>query len=126
MREHAAPVAAAARRAGRTFGLGWWWPARWRRSWPSDAGGAGAVARTAGDELDLPLWTLNVFPHGGFHDEVVKTAVYARTGRTKIASPTRGTCAEMGARCCQRGSELPLSTLPLGYRGPGMPGRTCA
>lgn len=118
LREHTAPVAAAARAAGRAFGVG--------AHWPFDL-----VARLHGDaatrdhlaavhrELGLPLWTLNVFPFGGFHDAVVKTAVYRPDwGEEERLHYTR-LCAEVGASLLPAGSELPLSTLPLGYRAGG-------
>ncbi len=118
LRQHAAPVAAAARGRGRTFGLGAWWPMDLVARLAADAGARQRLA----DEmkaLDLPLWTLNVFPFGGFHDEVVKTAVYMPDWGTEERLHYTRLCAEVGASLVPRGSVLPLSTLPLGYRGPG-------
>jgi hypothetical protein len=73
------------------------------------------VAATLG-ALDLPLWTLNVFPVGGFHDDVVKTAVYRPDWGDEQRLQYTRTCAEVAAALVPRGAELPLSTLPLGYR----------
>lgn len=68
---------------------------------------------------DVPLWTLNVFPFGDFHEEVVKTSVYAPDwGEEERLLYTRR-CAEVGASLCREGDVLPLSTLPLGYRARG-------
>lgn len=118
LREHAAPVAAAARAAGRTFGIGAWWPFELVRQLQGDGEARSQLAATL-RELALPLWTLNVFPFGGFHDAVVKTAVYRPDwGSEERLAYTRA-CAEVGASLLAAGSELPLSTLPLGYRAPG-------
>lgn len=115
LRSHAAPVAAAARTAGRAFGIGAWWPAALVDRLEGDAAARarfGALLR----ELDLPLWTLNVFPFGGFHDAVVKTAVYRPDWGDEDRLHYTRRCAELGASLLPAGSELPLSTLPLGYR----------
>ena len=118
LREHTVPVAAAARAAGRAFGLGSWWPAPLAAQLADDPA-ALAQLRSLLYELDLPLWTLNVFPHGGFHDDVVKTAVYRPDWAHEDRLAYTRQCAEIGASLVPAGSELPLSTLPLGYRGPG-------
>ncbi|MBL8738929.1 MAG: metabolite traffic protein EboE [Planctomycetes bacterium] len=120
LRTSVAPIAAAARRAGRTFGLGGYWPAAVAAELAADAG---ARDRLRGwlDEVGAPLWTLNVFPYDGFHDQVVKTGVYRPDwGHEDRLAYTRR-CAEVGASLLPRGSGLSLSTLPLGYRGPGEP-----
>ena len=120
LREHAAPVAAAARARGRAFGLGAWWPMPLATRLASDPA---ALARwgDAQRELDLPLWTLNVFPYGDFHDTVVKTAVYAPDWATEERLQYTRTCAELAAQLVPSGTVLPLSTLPLGYQAPGAP-----
>lgn len=117
---HAAPVAAAARAAGREFGLGAWWPAPLVARLCTDAAGR-ARLQHALRELGLPLWTLNVFPLGGFHDDVVKTAVYRPDwGEEERLQYTRQ-CAELAALLVPPGAVLPLSTLPLGHRLPDQP-----
>ncbi|MGC6488410.1 MAG: metabolite traffic protein EboE [Planctomycetota bacterium] len=118
--EHVAPVAAAARAAGRPFGLGGWWPQALAAQLERDED---ALARLA-DALaaaGAPLWTLNVFPYGDFHQEVVKTAVYAPDWGDEERLLYTRRCAEVGARLMAPGDVLPMSTLPLGYRGPGAP-----
>lgn len=118
LRTHAAPVAAAARAAGRAFGLGAWWPAALVAELAQDAAARQRLAAVL-RELDLPLWTLNVFPLGGFHDAVVKTAVYRPDWAEEERLQYTLACAEVGAALLPAGSELPMSTLPLGYRAPG-------
>ena len=118
LREHAGPVAAAARRAGRPFGIGAWWPVAVVKGLAEDERSRARLAATLKD-LDLPLWTLNVFPLGGFHDDVVKTAVYRPDWGEEDRLQYTRSCAEVGALLLPAGSELPLSTLPLGYRAKG-------
>ncbi|MFY9343540.1 MAG: metabolite traffic protein EboE [Planctomycetota bacterium] len=118
LRSCSSPVATAARAAGREFGIGAWWPAELAGRLAADRDARGELT-AALRELDLPLWTLNVFPMGGFHDAVVKTAVYRPDWGSEDRLAYTRTCAEVGAMLCEPGSELPLSTLPLGYRAPG-------
>lgn len=66
--------------------------------------------------VEVPLWTLNAFPFGDFHEKVVKTAVYVPDwGEPERLLYTRR-CAEVGATFLKEGDVLPISTLPLGYR----------
>ncbi|MEO6594039.1 MAG: metabolite traffic protein EboE [Planctomycetota bacterium] len=118
LREHTAPVARAARSCGREFGIGAWWPMHVVAELATDPV---VLQRFAAEleALDLPLWTLNVFPFGGFHDEVVKTAVYRPDWGSEERLQYSRLCAEVGASLVAAGTVLPLSTLPLGYRGPG-------
>jgi sugar phosphate isomerase/epimerase len=118
--ECVAPVAAAAAAAGRAFGLGSWWPAPLAAALATDA----AVRERVRRELaarDLELWTLNVFPHDRFHDAAVKTAVYAPDWSAEERLVYTRNCAEAAAALSRPGALLPLSTLPLGYRGPRDP-----
>lgn len=107
LREHAAPVAAAARARGRAFGLGAWWPMSLAGQLLADRTQRERLAALL-QELDLPLWTLNVFPHGGFHDTVVKTAVYEPDWANEDRLVYSRTCAEVGAALVPRGTVLPL------------------
>lgn len=118
LRDAAAPVGVAARRAGRPFGVGAWWPQPLAERLAADPA---ERARLAGwlRELDLPLWTLNVFPVGGFHDAVVKTAVYRPDWGDEDRLQYTRTCAEVAAALVPAGTEVPLSTLPLGFRAAG-------
>ncbi|MBL8723366.1 MAG: metabolite traffic protein EboE [Planctomycetes bacterium] len=118
LREHTAPVAAAARARGRPFGIGAWWPAPLAEQLAADPA-AHARFAAALAELELPLWTLNVFPHGDFHGPVVKTAVYQPDWADEARLAYVRTCAEVAAGLVPPGTVLPLSTLPLGYAGPG-------
>lgn len=119
LRRHAAPVAAKARANGRAFGLGAWWPAEVAAALARDTA-VRARVQAAMAELDLPLWTLNVFPHGDFHDAVVKTAVYEPDWAHEDRLAYTRDCAEAASLLVPPGSCVPLSTLPLGYqdRGP--------
>lgn len=119
LRTHAAPVAAHARANGRAFGLGSWWPRDVAAALSRDGADRERV-REAMAELDLPLWTLNVFPHGDFHGEVVKTAVYEPDWAHEDRLLYTRDCAEAAAALVPAGTCVPLSTLPLGYvdRGP--------
>ncbi len=116
--EHTAPVAAAARASGREFGLGGWWPMPLVAELVRDQGARERLV-AAMAAAKAPLWTLNVFPFDGFHDDVVKTAVYRPDWATEERLHYTRLCAELGAGMVPAGSELPLSTLPLGYRAPG-------
>jgi sugar phosphate isomerase/epimerase len=120
LRRHAAPVAVARRAAGSTFGLGAWWPMALVGQLVADPAACARLA-AALRELDLPLWTLNVFPFDGFHDAVVKTAVYTPDWATEDRLRYTRCCAEVAARLVPPGTLLPLSTLPLGHRGAGEP-----
>ena len=118
LRDHTAPIAQAARQRGRAFGLGGWWP------WSlveelSSSEAALAQLRGAMQAIDVPLWTLNAFPFGDFHDAVVKTNVYVPDWGEQERMLYTIRCAEVGASFLKEGEVLPISTLPLGYRGPG-------
>lgn len=120
LREFAAPVAAHCQAAGRGFGIGGWWNAAVAAAMAHDRA-AQQQARETLARLGLSLWTLNVFPFGGFHDPVVKTAVYRPDWATEERLDYTRNAAAGAAALVARGSEIPLSTLPLGYRGPGDP-----
>lgn len=111
---YAVPVARARRAAGAELGLGAWWTAEVARTLARDDGTRAGVADFLA-EHGLELWTLNVFPYGGFHDAVVKDAVY----RPDWADPRRLRytldAASAACRLAAEGAEVPLSTLPLGY-----------
>jgi len=113
-----AEVAAAARARGRGFGLGAWWPMSLAQRLLGESA-ARARLRAAMAGLELPLWTLNVFPYGDFHGEVVKTAVYAPDWAHEDRLHYTRTCAEVAAALVPHGVTVPLSTLPLGHRAAG-------
>ncbi|MBM3972764.1 MAG: TIM barrel protein [Planctomycetes bacterium] len=120
LRAHTAPVAAAARAAGRPMGWGGWLPddltARLLAE-PAARAELAAALTAAG----TPLWTLNAFPFGDFHDAVVKTAVYHPDWGTEDRLQYTRRCAEVAAALAPPGACVPISTLPLGYRAPGEP-----
>lgn len=118
LERHAAPVAAAARHDRRAFGLGVWWPAPVAHALAHDEAQCDVV-RAAMERLRMPLWTANVFPHGDFHGEVVKTAVYEPDWSTEERLVYTRDCAAAAAALAAQGSVVPLSTLPLGYRAHG-------
>jgi sugar phosphate isomerase/epimerase len=125
LREHTAPVAAAAHAAGRAFGLGGWWPMPVAAALAADTAARAGLAREL-DAAGAPLWTLNVFPFDGFHDPIVKTKVYSPDWADEDRLAYTRLCAEVGARLvgaagAGRAAVLPLSTLPLGYRAPDAP-----
>lgn len=74
LQQHSAPVARAAARAGRRFGLGAWWPMPLAQELAASPAALAPLA-AALHAAELPLWTLNVFPFGDFHGDIVKTAV---------------------------------------------------
>lgn len=115
LRDYVAPIARAAKQAERSFGLGGWWPMSLVTELSQNTT-AREELRAAMLALDVPLWTLNVFPFEGFHEEVVKTAVYQPDWADEQRLLYTRRCAEVGASLMAAGETLPLSTLPLGYR----------
>ncbi|MFL6162031.1 MAG: metabolite traffic protein EboE [Jatrophihabitantaceae bacterium] len=67
----------------------------------------------------LTVQTLNAFPYGGFHDQVVKGAVYrpdwADLRRLRYTTSCATVLADLLAEDAEYGS---ISTLPLGWRRP--------
>lgn len=118
LRQHAAPVAAAAKAAGREFGLGSFWPQPLVDQLHDQPEALDALRDTM-TALEVPLWTLNAFPYGDFHEPVVKTAVYQPDWGTEERLLHTRRCAEVAARLLPAGASLPISTLPLGYRPRG-------
>ncbi|MCC7397301.1 MAG: metabolite traffic protein EboE [Planctomycetes bacterium] len=120
LQQHSAPVARAAARAGRRFGLGAWWPMPLAQELAASPAALAPLA-AALHAAELPLWTLNVFPFGDFHGDIVKTAVYEPDWADEQRLAYTRLCAGHAARLVPPGSVVPLSTLPLGYRAPGAP-----
>lgn len=116
---HALPIAEARRAQGRPFGLGAWWSAPVAARLAAEPASLEAMAEFL-RRHDLSLWTFNVFPYDGFHDDSVKTAVYAPDWACEERLVYTREVAEVGAGLgAGIDGELALSTLPLGYRGPG-------
>jgi sugar phosphate isomerase/epimerase len=125
-RTHALPVAAARRAAGEErFGLGAWWTAEVAAALVRDPSARERVAAFL-EDAGVELWTLNVFPFQGFHDPVVKEAVYRPDWAD--AARLRYTIDAARAAACfvAPGELLPLSTLPLGYGGGDLDAMACA
>lgn len=115
LRDYAGPVR---RRAGLdVLGVGLWLP----------AGLAGRLARSDADlallrevlsEQGLQIHTLNAFPYGGFHNEVVKTDVYIPTWAQRERLQYTLECASVLAGLLPDGVPGSISTLPLAWRAP--------
>jgi len=97
------------------FGLGAWWSSETATRLADDEAARERV-RSRLSELDLEIWTLNVFPFGDFHGERVKTDVY----RPDWVEPRRSGYTIAAARAVsslvRAGTTVPLSTLPVGFR----------
>lgn len=111
--EHAGPVRVAA--GLDRLGVGLWLPAEAAAHLAADAG-ARAVLVAALERNGLELRTVNAFPYRGFHDGVVKLAVY----RPDWTAPERLRytldCARVLAATMPDGADGSISTLPLGWR----------
>ncbi|MFD6067913.1 metabolite traffic protein EboE [Amycolatopsis lurida] len=100
------------------LGVGLWLSAPVARGLAEDAG-ARRRFRAELDARGLSVYTLNAFPYGGFHDDVVKHAVY----RPEWTNPDRvaytidcvNVLSELLAEDASYGS---ISTLPLAWREP--------
>ncbi|QXV59408.1 metabolite traffic protein EboE [Amycolatopsis sp. TNS106] len=100
------------------LGVGLWLSAPVARGLAEDAG-ARKRFRAELDARGLSVYTLNAFPYGGFHDDVVKHAVY----RPEWTNPDRvaytidcvNVLSELLAEDASYGS---ISTLPLAWREP--------
>ncbi|WP_158372091.1 metabolite traffic protein EboE [Cellulosimicrobium cellulans] len=66
----------------------------------------------------LTVHTLNAFPYGGFHAEVVKHAVYSPTWAEPARAAYTLACAEVLADLLPDGVDGSISTLPLAWREP--------
>ncbi|MBF6671012.1 metabolite traffic protein EboE [Glutamicibacter sp. FBE19] len=66
----------------------------------------------------LQLHTINAFPYGGFHDEVVKHAVYLPTWAEPARLEYTLRCAQILADLLPEGEVGSISTLPLAWRDP--------
>ncbi|RSN56068.1 xylose isomerase [Amycolatopsis sp. WAC 04182] len=100
------------------LGVGLWLSAPVARGLAEDIG-ARKRFRAELDARGLSVYTLNAFPYGGFHDDVVKHAVY----RPEWTNPDRvaytidcvNVLSELLAEDASYGS---ISTLPLAWREP--------
>ncbi|WP_255371998.1 metabolite traffic protein EboE [Cellulosimicrobium sp. CUA-896] len=74
--------------------------------------------RAALAEHRLQVHTLNAFPYGGFHEEVVKLDVYSPTWADPERLAYTLECAEVLADLLPDGTAGSISTLPLAWREP--------
>jgi sugar phosphate isomerase/epimerase len=110
---HAGPVRRAA--GLDTLGVGLWLPAATARLLAEDAD-ARARLGAALERNALTLATLNAFPYRGFHDDVVKLAVYRPDWTTAERLRFTLDCADVLAAMLPEGANGSISTLPLGWR----------
>ncbi|WP_091375700.1 metabolite traffic protein EboE [Actinokineospora alba] len=101
-----------------TLALGLWLSAPVARALASDA----IARRGFRAELDargLTVSTLNAFPYGGFHDDVVKHAVYLPTWTDPARLSYTADCATVLADLLPDSADYgSISTLPLAWREP--------
>jgi sugar phosphate isomerase/epimerase len=100
------------------LGLGLWLAADVATGLAADPSARARLRREL-DARGLDVRTLNAFPYGGFHDEVVKHRVYhpAWTDPRRLAYTTA--CAEVLADLLPDDADHgSVSTLPLGWREP--------
>lgn len=111
--EHAGPVRRAA--GLDRLGVGLWMPVGVASVLAGDAGARAALA-DALERNGLELRTVNAFPYRGFHDDVVKLAVYRPDWTTAERLDYTLDCARALASLLPDGAEGSISTLPLGWR----------
>jgi sugar phosphate isomerase/epimerase len=113
LREYAGPIR---RRAGLdTLGVGLWVPAGLARQLAGSAEHRAAL-RDVLDAEGLQLHTINAFPYGGFHNEVVKLDVYKPTWAERERLEYTLDCAEVLAALLPEDAAGSISTLPLAWR----------
>lgn len=115
---YAAPVREAA--GLDVLGVGLWLPAALAHRLAESAADRDRL-RAALAEHRLQVHTLNAFPYGGFHEEVVKLDVYMPTWADPERLAYTLECAEVLADLLPEGIDGTagsISTLPLGWRQP--------
>jgi sugar phosphate isomerase/epimerase len=113
---HAGPVRAAA--GLDRLGLGLWLAADVVAGLAANPSALAAL-RGELDARELDVLTLNAFPYGGFHAEVVKHAVYRPRWTDKARLDYTAGCATVLAGLLADDAESgSISTLPLGWREP--------
>ncbi|MCT2586131.1 metabolite traffic protein EboE [Actinophytocola gossypii] len=100
------------------LGLGLWLPAALAAGLADDPA-LRAKLRTELDARGLEVHTLNAFPYGGFHDEVVKHSVYRPQWTDQRRLEYTLDCATVLADLLPDGARYgSISTLPLAWRTP--------
>jgi sugar phosphate isomerase/epimerase len=100
-----------------TLGVGLWLPAGLARQLARSADDRAAL-RDVLDAEGLQLHTINAFPYGGFHNEVVKLDVYKPTWAERERLEYTLDCAEVLASFLPPETAGSISTLPLAWRQP--------
>lgn len=102
------------------LGVGLWLPARVAHQLDRSTDD---VARLRGALADhgLEVRTLNAFPYGGFHSEVVGRSVYRPTWAERARLQYTQACARVLAGLLPDGAAGSISTLPLAWRAPWTP-----
>lgn len=98
-----------------TLGVGLWLPAELAHRLDGSAADRDRL-RAALAEHRLTVHTLNAFPYGGFHADVVKLAVYQPTWADPARAEYTLACARVLADLLPEGAAGSISTLPLGWR----------
>jgi sugar phosphate isomerase/epimerase len=98
-----------------TLGVGLWLPAETAALLATDAA-ARATLTAALERNGLQVRTLNAFPYRGFHDAVVKRAVYTPDWTTAERLQYTKDAATALAHLLPDGAGGSVSTLPLGWR----------
>jgi sugar phosphate isomerase/epimerase len=112
---YAAPVREAAGLG--VLGVGLWLPATLAHRLVESAADRDRL-RAALAAHRLQVHTLNAFPYGGFHAEVVKLDVYTPTWADPERLAYTLECAEVLADLLPEGVDGSISTLPLAWREP--------
>ncbi len=99
------------------LGVGLWLPAGLARQLVT-SGEDRAALREVLDAEGLQLHTINAFPYGGFHNEVVKLDVYKPTWAERERLEYTLDCAEVLAAFLPEDTAGSISTLPLAWREP--------
>lgn len=103
-----------------TLGVGLWLPADLAHRLAASTDDRDRL-RAALARHRLTVHTLNAFPYGGFHAEVVKHAVYTPTWADPARAAYTLACAEVLADLLPDGVDGSISTLPLAWREPWTP-----
>lgn len=115
LREYSGPIR---RRAGlEVLGVGLWLPAALAQHLAAHARDLARLRGVLAEEA-LQIHTINAFPYGGFHNEVVKLEVYKPTWADPQRLQYTLDCAEVLAALLPEGTAGSISTLPLAWREP--------
>lgn len=115
LREYSGPIR---RQAGLdVLGVGLWLPAGLARRLARSADDLATLREVLTAE-GLQLHTINAFPYGGFHNEVVKLDVYKPTWAERERLEYTLDCAEVLAALLPDNTAGSISTLPLAWRNP--------